>query len=243
MNKEEIFERMQQYLAGNLIDPDFEPTIGMNDLQAFYCRTAKRLMIAYELLKENSNYQGDFLMAFRDALLVFESSITVEGLEITNDNSYAIKKDTSTGKYFATFQFPEGISSELVEPAFMRNLSSEVPRRKKHNLTTDSLIYSVTGFKKFKTMSQKLAVYGALNTPSGYTTLVSLPTGGGKSLITQMLAYQSDGLTIVVVPTVSLADDQLIAAKQVIKRKTVDQEIFSYRSGVPIQPILKCDPE
>ena len=120
----------------------------------------------------------------------------------------------------------------------MRNLSVEYSRKKEYNLTTDSLIYSVTGFKQFKTMSQKLAVYGALNTPEGYTTLVSLPTGGGKSLITQMMAYQSDGLTIVVVPTVSLADDQLIAAKQIIKRSTVDQEIFSYRSGIPVAPIM-----
>ena len=85
-----------------------------------------------------------------------------------------------------------------------------------------------------------MAVYGALNTPGGYTTLVSLPTGGGKSLITQMMAYQSDGLTVVVVPTISLADDQLIAAKQVIKRNTVEQEIFSYRSGVQIKPILNA---
>ena len=122
----------------------------------------------------------------------------------------------------------------------MRNLVIEDFRKKDYNLTTDSLIYSVTGFKQFKTMSQKMAVYGALNTPGGYTTLVSLPTGGGKSLITQMMAYQSDGLTVVVVPTISLADDQLIAAKQVIKRNTVEQEIFSYRSGVQIKPILNA---
>ena len=239
MNKEEIFERMQQYLAGNIANPDFETTIEMDELQAFYCRTAKRLMTAYELLKRNSDYRDDFLMSFRDALLVFESSMTVEGVEIKDDNPYAIKKNIS-GKYFATFQFPEGVSSELAEPAFMRNFSSEDSKKKDYNLTTDSLIYLVTGFRQFKTMSQKLAVYGALNTPNGYTTLVSLPTGGGKSLITQMLAYQSDGLTIVVVPTVSLADDQLIAAKQIIKRNTVDQEIFSYRSGVPIAPILSA---
>ena len=240
MNKEEIIERMQQYLAGNIVNPDFDTTIEMDDLQAFYCRTAKRLMIAYELLKGNSDYWDDFLLAFRDALLIFESSMAVEGVKIADDNPYAIRKDTFTGKYFATFQFPEGVSSELAEPAFMRNISPEDFRKKDYNLTTDVLIYSVTGFKQFKTMSQKLAVYGALNTPEGYTTLVSLPTGGGKSLITQMLAYQSDGLTIVVVPTVSLADDQLIAAKQIIKRNSADQEIFSYRSGVPIAPILSA---
>lgn len=62
-------------------------------------------------------------------------------------------------------------------------------------------------------MDQKLAVYGALNTPDGYTTLVSLPTGGGKSLITQTLSYQKDGLTIIIVPTVSLAIDQVRVAK------------------------------
>lgn len=238
MNKEKVIEQMQQYLAGDIVDPLFEVTAEMNDLQAFYCRTAKRLVIASELRKENSDYQDDFLLALRDFLLVFETSMTIKNIEIAEDNPYAIKKNNTTGRYFATFQFPEGVSTELAEQAFMRNLSSENSRKKEYNLITDSLIYSITGFRNFKTMSQKLAVYGALNTPEGYTTLVSLPTGGGKSLITQMMAYQSDGLTIVVVPTVSLADDQLIAAKQIIKRSTVDQEIFSYRSGVPIVPIL-----
>ncbi len=86
MNKEEIIERMQQYLAGNIVNPDFDTTIEMDDLQAFYCRTAKRLMIAYELLKGNSDYWGDFLLAFRDALLIFESSMAVEGVEIADDD-------------------------------------------------------------------------------------------------------------------------------------------------------------
>ena len=238
MNKETIIEQMQHYLAGHNTNPSFEATAEMDNLQAFYCRTAKRLVIARELQEKNSDYQDDFLMALRDFLLIFETSMEIENVEIPERNPYAIKKDNDTGKYFATFQFPEGVSSELAEQAFMRNLMAEDSRRKNYNLTTDSLIYSVTGFRQFKTMSQKLAVYGALNTPEGYTTLVSLPTGGGKSLITQMMAYQSDGLTIVVVPTVSLADDQLIAAKQIIKRSTVDQEIFSYRSGAPITPVL-----
>lgn len=237
MNKENMIEQMQQYLAGDIVNPLLEVTAEMDNLQAFYCRTAKRLVIAYELQKENSDYQDDFLMALRDFLLVFETSMTIKNVEIAENNPYAIKKNNTTERYFATFQFPEGVSTELAEQAFMRNFSSE-DSRKKYNLTTDSLIYSITGFRNFKTMPQKLAVYGALNTPEGYTTLVSLPTGGGKSLITQMMTYQSDGITIVVVPTVSLADDQLIAAKQIIKRSTVDQEIFSYRSGVPIAPIL-----
>lgn len=240
MNKEALIERMQDYLNGKIADPEFETSIDMDDLQAFYCRTAKRLKIAFRLQSENPKYWNDFLIAFRDFLLVFETGLFLKSVDILDDNGYAIKKNNTTGKYFSTFQFPEGVDSELAEQAFMRNIPSNENGRKAYNLMTDSLIYLVTGFKHFKSISQKLAVYGALNTPDGYTTLVSLPTGGGKSLITQMMAYQADGLTVVVVPTVSLADDQMIAARQIIKRDNVDQEIFAYRSGVQVEPILSA---
>lgn len=240
MNKEELIRQMQKYLDGNLTEPEFEPDMGLDDLQAFYSRTAKRLKNAFQLQNKDPKYQNDFLIALRNFLLVFEIGLSIDSVEIPEDNAYAIKKNNSTGKYFSNFQFPDGVATELAEPAFMRNISSNESSKKDYNLMTDSLIYSVTGFKYFKSMLQKLAVYGALNTPDGYTTLVSLPTGGGKSLITQMLAYQSDGLTVVVVPTVSLADDQLLAAKQIIKRANTDQEIFAYRSGVPITPILNA---
>ena len=207
MNKEELIRQMQKYLDGNLTEPEFEPDMGLDDLQAFYSRTAKRLKNAFQLQNKDPTYQNDFLIALRNFLLVFEIGLSIDSVEIPEDNAYAIKKNNSTGKYFSNFQFPDGVATELAEPAFMRNISSNESSKKDYNLMTDSLIYSVTGFKYFKSMLQKLAVYGALNTPDGYTTLVSLPTGGGKSLITQMLAYQSDGLTVVVVPTVSLADD------------------------------------
>lgn len=89
-------------------------------------------------------------------------------------------------------------------------------------------------------MDQKLAVYGALNAPEGYTVLVSLPTGGGKSLVTQTISYQKDGLTIVIVPTISLAIDQKRVTKKVIKRATNEEEIFSYSSGDDVGPIFKA---
>ena len=68
--------------------------------------------------------------------------------------------------------------------------------------------------------------------PEGYTALVSLPTGGGKSLITQTMAYQKkDGLTITVVPTVSLAMDQVRVAKDNI-RVASKAEIACYYSDL-----------
>lgn len=93
-------------------------------------------------------------------------------------------------------------------------------------------IYRLTGFRKFKSIRQKLAVNGTLNMPDGYTTLVALPTGGGKSLITQTMAYQKkDGLTITVVPTVSLAMDQVRVAKENINIAS-ESEIACYYSDL-----------
>ena len=52
----------------------------------------------------------------------------------------------------------------------------------------DGLLQQNTVFKRYKSFEQKLAVKTALSLPNGYTLLISQPTGGGKSLITQMLA-------------------------------------------------------
>lgn len=239
MKKEELIKKIQTYMNGMETVIDVEVPENADHLEAFYCRTAKRLISGFTLYKKNPVFRDDFLITLRDFLLIFETGLKLDQGIIPDENDYAIKMDEATGEYFCTFQFPQGVISDFAEKAFMRGVL-EVGERKKEefNLMTDSLIYQVTGLKSFKSMSQKLAVYGALNTPDGYTTLVSLPTGGGKSLITQMLAYQSDGLTIVIVPTVSLADDQMIAARSIIKVGNPDQEIFEYKSGLSIAPIL-----
>jgi len=52
-----------------------------------------------------------------------------------------------------------------------------------------------------------------LHTPPGGTCLIVLPTGTGKSLVFQLLAEASAGLTVVVVPTIALAIDQWRAAR------------------------------
>lgn len=57
-----------------------------------------------------------------------------------------------------------------------------------------------TVFNAYKSFEQKIAVHTALNLPNGHTLLISLPTGGGKSLVTQLLASVSEGLTVVIVP-------------------------------------------
>ena len=76
----------------------------------------------------------------------------------------------------------------------------------------DAVLESHTFFKAYKSFEQKVAVHTALNLPAGHTLLISLPTGGGKSLVTQLLSSVTNGLTIVIVPTVALALDQYHAA-------------------------------
>lgn len=92
----------------------------------------------------------------------------------------------------------------------------------------DSILSQNTKFHLYKNFEQKVAVHTALSLPKGKTLLVSLPTGGGKSLITQLLAACSDGLTIVIVPTVALALDQLYAATE----NLIDNSgIYCYRGN------------
>ena len=241
MNKAETTLKVEQYLNGKISEDNLLcQTTNIIDLEIYCQKTIKRLVVVYSLYVQDSAYINDFLMALRDYLLVFDTSIKIDSIVIPENNAYSIRLDRTSGEYYASFQFPEGVSQHLAESAFMRNLSSRNQRNEIENLRTDPLIYQLTGFTHFKSWAQKIAVYGALNTPDGYTTLVSLPTGGGKSLITQSLAYQKGGLTIVVVPTVSLAMDQVLAAKKNIHHKDVDQEIFSYSSGVDADPIINA---
>lgn len=90
----------------------------------------------------------------------------------------------------------------------------------------DATLAKHTGFNAYKSFEQKVAVHTALNLPNGHTLLISLPTGGGKSLVTQLLASVSEGLTVVIVPTVALALDQYHAARHNL---TNGAEIYCYR--------------
>ena len=90
MNKETIIDQMQSYFSGENQNPEFDTSIEMDALQSFYVRTAKRLVIANELRKKNTIYGDDFLIALRDYLLVFETSLSLSNVSISDDNPYAI---------------------------------------------------------------------------------------------------------------------------------------------------------
>lgn len=239
MNKDDITYQVENVLNGKLSIDALSIDMDGGAKENFYRNTIKRLMTAYTLYSNNNRYANDYLLALRDYLIVFDTTVRLEDSEIINKNLFGIEFDESEKCYFVSFQIPHYLNEKFVKAAFIKNVKEEV-RVENNGLLTDPQIYNLTGYKYFKSLDQKLAVYGALNTPEGYTTLISLPTGGGKSLVTQTISYQKDGLTIVIVPTVSLALDQERVTKDVIGMPRCDEEVFSYSSGVPTAPILKA---
>lgn len=195
-----------------------------------------RYMTAYRLSKYVNFYRtrrislDDFLISLRNYLLVFQTAVRLPIDIDIKDNKYGLRID-SEGLCYATLNLPDYLNVDIIKQGFMEDYI-EPEKDERYFLGVTPNIYRLTGFQRFKSIRQKLAVNGALNMPEGYTALVSLPTGGGKSLITQTMAYQKkDGLTITVVPTVSLAMDQVRVAKGNI-RVASKAEIACYYSDL-----------
>lgn len=229
-----IAEYVEKYFKGeiNFGEIKDKKKLYSTKLDKYKYNTVIRLLIYWEKYLNKKITKLDFLLALRNYLLVFKISMNEIGNFDEEDyKDVAIKKD-SENKIFCVIDTPKYMDSKILEQGFMKNIKVEKVLSNKYILNVSPFITKLTGFEEFKSIEQKLAVTGALNTPNGYTTLVALQTGGGKSLITQSIAYQNGiGLTIVVVPTVSLAIDQVRAAQRNILHDTND-EIQCYYSGI-----------
>ena len=232
MDKREILTYIEKIINGD--SNENLPIIDVSDsaVDSFLYNTTLRLLNTYNSFSKKMCGYADFMVSLRNFLLAFQESIEITSIDLSGSDRFGIYKDFTTGKYYASHDIPDFIKHpSFVREAFI-NQGTEVPFNKsKYSLKTNSYIESITGFKYFKSLEQKLCVYGGLNTPAGYTSLISMPTGGGKSLVTQALAYEKEGLTVVVVPTVSLAIDQERVAKKNIK-SSKDGEIYCYYSGI-----------
>lgn len=230
--REEIVNSIEDLLNDEVSDISFEKIEAKSAVEAFLLNTAIRLVKTYRSFVEGNKAISDMLVSLRNFMLVFQTSLRIESFDIEKDNGFGIYKDEQINSYYATYDISGKVStSEFVETAFVTKDTVENQIDTKYQLKTNGFIKRVTGFDYFKSMEQKLCVYGSLNTPDGFTTLISMPTGGGKSLVTQALGYEKEGLSIIVVPTVSLAIDQERVAKKNIKIAK-ENEIFCYYSGV-----------
>lgn len=214
----------------NGINRDGSP--GQGKLGKYRYNTACRLAKYIQKYRARQITKDDLLISLRNYLLVFATTLVLpEDIDI-KDNKYGLRTDFE-GQCYAVLDIPDFLKEPIISQGFMRNFI-EKDKVENYFLGVNPNIYRLTGFRYFKSIRQKLAVNGVLNMPEGYTALVSLPTGGGKSLITQTMAYQKEtGLTIVVVPTVSLALDQVRVAKEIIRIAGKD-EIVCYYSKLDV---------
>lgn len=108
------------------------------------------------------------------------------------------------------------------------------------SVSGDDYVCKFTKYKRYRSLEQKIAVHSAIKLPDNHTLMVSLPTGGGKSLITQLLAMVEEKLTLVVVPTVSLAKDQYLQAISSLSDGDVKQKVFCYSSDIDNTVIISA---
>lgn len=202
----------------------------VGEVDQYKYSTAIRLLKSWDKQKVDKKYRSDFECSLKNYLLLMKKEIVICGYEPSKEFSkLVLNMDNNSGEIWATSLLPNFLNEYHVKKLYMQ----DVPEKKVdniHNLVTNSFVQNLTGFAMFKSHEQKLAVMGALKTPKGYTCLVSMSTGGGKSLITQTLAYQNKGLSVVIVPTISLMIDQYKNAKNIINPKT-EEEMFYYYSG------------
>ncbi len=235
IDREMIIDNIERFINGE--SDDYYPAHDdVNVVNSALENIVVRLINTYRKYRTGEAGQSDYLSVLRSFMLSFQTELRVDNHGILDHNHCGIHFNPSSQKYYATYETPDYIRHKsFVENAFV-NMGSVVPESSSpYCLLTNSYIAGLTGFKSFKSIEQKLCVHGALNTPAGYTTLISMPTGGGKSLVTQAVSYKETGLSIVIVPTVSLAIDQERAARKNIKVSR-DNEIFYYYSGCGTLP-------
>ena len=112
-------------------------------------------------------------------------------------------------------------------------------RRREDRASADPYLNALN-YPSYQSIGQRRALRAALSAPRGSTLVVSLPTGGGKSLVFHALARvglgDGPGVTLVVTPTVALALDH----EQSSRRRGFDQMPMAYRADEPErnQPLL-----
>ena len=88
--------------------------------------------------------------------------------------------------------------------------ASRVLRRVNDETPGDPAWIYATDLPTYRSLEQREAVRAVMTAPADATLLILLPTGSGKSLVgvLQALLYGPGVMTVVVVPTTSLAIDQ-----------------------------------
>lgn len=133
---------------------------------------------------------------------------------------------------------------EFIKEAYELN-----ERRRRDPVAGDGILFRMTGFTHYQSSYQKELVAASMELAPGETLIASMPTGGGKSLLALLPAFletqggtlqgrvlDSSGTTIVVVPTVALALDQMKTACRYFLDTAYGEKYLpqAYRGDMPL---------
>lgn len=230
MKLEVITQAVELYINGEVDEFDWNCIEEeCRNEKKYYYNLIERLIKNYNQYVPGTSNELDFFIALRCFLISFKVGLRLpENVELKRNRLGFIR--SADGRIFASIDAPEYVNPKFVSEAFQYESVKNKGEDERYLLKTNRFIRELTGYEYFNSEAQKLCVTGIMKLPSGYSSLIVLPTGGGKSLVTQSLAYKEEGLTVVIVPTISLALDQELAAKDSIQHIT-NREIFSYSSG------------
>ena len=227
---------LHQYLAG-LIQPS-DAICELNRIVADISNTTKlqesaRARYVIGFIHRHRQYMAGKASALDICLNIRDLALILGRIKL-NDNLYALIKKREEKLGFRceinnTVSCVIKVPSWLEPPSYIFEVYSLQKNRKNESERLsigDNTLREKTVFQNYKSLEQKVAVHTALKLPEGFTLLISQPTGGGKSLITQMLASSINGLTVVIVPTVALALDQYYAANNNLKKTS---GVYCYR--------------
>lgn len=223
-----LVNELQSYFNNVPADKDIQPIINQTKATEFEKNSAIRLVKTWALWKKDNKYINDFEISLRDFLMIVKTPIRISSYNITEFGKSIGLHENAEEKWVLQC-YPDWIISNF---ALKSAIAEETPGKKEEIgvLTTNQFVYNLTGFSAFKSEEQKLCVMGALRAPEGSSVLISMSTGGGKSLVTQTVAFQNEGLTIVIVPTVSLMIDQAQNARERLKGHESEIEIYNANS-------------
>lgn len=200
----------------------------------------RRMINSWKIFCDDKCAGMDFECALRNYLLSFGTDIIIPGYVPENNNKFGLLSEQDSGRVFINYDFPDYINKEFADSVFRME-------KGEHNIRNEfspvhPYIYHLTNkrFSSFKSIEQQLAVMGALRVPDGYTALIAMATGGGKSLISFSVAYQKqEGLTLIIVPTISLMLDQYRNAMSIIAPEN-KKEIMYYHTGCDVAEVSRA---
>lgn len=195
---------------------------------------AHRLCRSLNEIESGKSSWYDFASHLRQYILFLKHRVKLHGDYFNIIKELAIEFNLTINEYTKEVDASKRLPNWIKHQNYLDDLYDLKQRNQLESELGDGILHSMTNYKYYTSSFQKSIVKESMNLPEGHTMLACMQTGGGKSLVSQLPAYfetegglvggniEGRGITIVVVPTVSLAVDQELASRKYFKNALND---------------------